>query len=292
MAIEYRFFDRSDDELIRTSELPREGGIAVAARCTGYEVGRDEILELSIVDFDGNELFSKVVKPQNLEEWSDEAASGGISPADVADAPELYQFEDEISDLFKSATIVVGQHMGFIGELVESSWVSLPAYEAFDLIEQFRESHCAVDYPTQPAAAVTLEGIAAYYDLDCDESTLSGVACAVAAAYLKLVEEHAAEREAKDPAHWEAYERKIAEEQRDEERQQAAQRAKQVKTSQINAILWMGSAIIFGNVAVQLHLRSFDPALVVMAAIAAVFFAYKWISCLYAVYKLNKKDSR
>ena len=288
MAIEYRFFNRSDEELIKTSELPREGGIAVAVRSTGYDIARDEVVELSIVDFAGNELFSQVVKPQNLEEWGDEAASGGIKPADVADAPELYQFEDEICELFENATVVVGQHIGFIGEVIESSWVSLPPYEPFDLVEQFRLSHCAADYPTEPAAAVTLEGIAGYYALDFDESTTTGVARAVAAAYLKLVEEHASEREAKGPAHWEAYERRLADERRDEERRQAAERAQQVKTSQINAILWMGAMIIFGNVAVQLHIRGFDPALVVMAVVATAFFAAKWASCLYSIYKLKK----
>ena len=287
MGIEYRFFDRSDEELIKASELPREGGIAVAVRTTGYDVARDEVVELSIVDFAGNELFSRTVKPQNLEEWSDDA-SGGISAADVAEAPELYQFEDEISELFENATVVVGQHIGFIGEVIESSWVSLPPYEPFDLVEQFCASHCAADYPAEPAAVATLEGIAGYYDLSCDESSTTGIARCVASAYLKLVEEHAAEREAKGPQHWEAYERRLAEERRSEERQQAAVRAQQVKTSQINAILWMGAMIIFGNVAVQLHIREFDPALVVMAVVATVFFAAKWISCLHSIYKLKK----
>lgn len=290
MAIEYRFFDRSDEELIRTSELPVEGGIAVAVRTTGYDVSRDEVLQLSIVDFDGNELFSQVVKPQNLEGWADDAASGGIVPSDVAEAPELYQFEDEISELFENATVVVGQHMDFICEAIESSWVSLPPCERFDLIEQFRLSHCAADYPTQPAAAVTLEGIAGYYGQPCDESTTTGIARAAATAYLKLVEEHAAEREAKGPAHWAAYESKLADERRAEERQEAVQRNQMVKTTQINAILWMGAMIIFGNVAVQLHLRAFDPALVVMAAVATVFFAVKWVSCLLAIYKLKKMN--
>ena len=289
MAIEYRFFDRSDEELIKTSELPKEGGIAVAVRSTGFEVSRDEVLQLCIVDFEGNELFSQVVKPQNLEEWTDEAASGGITPADVSEAPELYQFEDEIVELFKGASIVVGQHMGFINEIIESSWVSLPAYESFDLIEQFRASHCSADYPTEPAAVATLEGIAAYYGLPYDGSTMAGIARTVADAYIKLVDEHAAEREAKGPEHWEAHERELAEERRSEELKKAAKRNEELRTNKINAILWMGGTIIFGNVAVQLYLREFDGALIAMGAIVTAFCAFKWITCLLAVFRQKEE---
>ena len=120
MAIEYRFFDRGDEALIKAAEMPLEGGVAVAVRTTGYEVGTDEVVQMSIVDFDGNELFSQTVKPQNIEEWSDSDAAGGLLPADVTDLPELFQFEDEIIELFENASIVVGQHIGFISEIIES----------------------------------------------------------------------------------------------------------------------------------------------------------------------------
>ena len=289
MSIEYRFLDRSDEMLIETSELPVEEGIAVAVRTTGYEIGTDEVVRLSIVDFEGNELFNQTVKPQNIEEWSDASASGGITPADVEDAPELFQFEDEIIELFKGASVVVGQHIGFIHEIIESSWVSLPDCKEYDLSQEFCASHCTVDYPGQPAAVAALSGIAAYYDLDCDESDTTPIARTVAACYIKLIREHAEVRLGKGQAHWEAYEQRQEEARKNDVQAQAVERIKEIKTLRTNALLWLCAAAIFSNLAVQLYLRGMEFGIVIIVAAIAVFLAVKWVQCLYGLYKLRNK---
>lgn len=288
MAIEYKYLDRDDDALIATSELPVEEGIAVAVRTTGYELGTDEVVQLSIVDFQGNELLAQTVKPQNIEDWANPEASGGITPADVAEAPELFQFEDEITELFEKASIVVGLHVGFIHEIIESSWVSLPDSVEFDLAQEFCASHCTADFPGTPAAVAALSGIASYYGVECDEVTTTGTARAVAASYVALVKEHAAERLAKGADHWEAYERRKEEARKDDRQAMEDERRQQVKTLQINAILWLGAAAIFGNLAVQLGTRGVNFGIVVVVIAAAVYFAARWIASLYGLYKLRK----
>ena len=289
MAIEYQFLDRDDETLIATSELPVEDGIAVAVRTTGYEVGTDEIVELSIVDFSGNELLAQVVKPQNIEEWSDVEASGGITPADVADAPELFQFEDEIRELFEKASVVVGQHIGFIREMVEASWVALPDFREYDLMGEFCASHSATDYPDQPAAVATLAGIAGYYGIAYEKATTTDTARTVAASYLKLVEEHAQVRVDKGSEYWQRYDERLEESRRADAQAQAVQRNQEARTMGINGLLWLCAAAIFSNLAVQLHLRGVDFGFVAVAAFAAVFFAIRWIMCLYAMVKLRRK---
>lgn len=288
MALEYRFLDRDDETLIATSELPVEEGIAVDVRTTGYEIGVDEVVQLSIVDFEGNELFSQTVKPQNIEEWSDENASGGIMPSDVAEAPELYQFEDEIIALFEKASIVVGLHMEFIHEIIESSWVSLPACEECDLSKEFCASHCAVDYPGQPAAVAALPGIAGYYDVECDESGVSGSARTVASCYIALVKEHAEERLGKGAAYWESYERRLEEERKNDQKLQAANRLEELKALRTNAILWLCGAAILSNLAVQLFIRNMNGGFVAIAVAAAIYAAVRWIICLVSIAKLRK----
>ena len=289
MAIEYRFYDRGDESLIETAELPLEGGIAVAVRTTGYEVGTDEVVQMSIVDFAGNELFAQTAKPQNIEEWPASDASGGLSPADVAEAPELFQFEDEIIGLFENATVVVGEHMDFISEIIESSWVSLPSFEPFDLVDQFCASHCTADYPGRPAAVAALEGIAGYYGIDADMASTTGIAQAAASCYGRLVAEHKAERDAKGEAHWADYRRKLEEAERGDLQLQAAKRREAIRANRINAILWLCAAAIFGNLAVQLNVRGFEFGFVVVAAAAAVFFTVRWVMCLYAMFKLSRQ---
>ena len=66
--MEYSFYDQGDERLLELADLPRENGIALAMRTTGYAPKEDEILELAVVDLRGNELFSKRVKPQNVED--------------------------------------------------------------------------------------------------------------------------------------------------------------------------------------------------------------------------------
>lgn len=287
MAMEYRFLNRDDDVLIETSELPVEEGIAVAIRCTGYELGVDEIVQLSIVDFQGNELFSQVVKPQNIEDWNDADASGGIMPSDVAEAPELFQFEDEISELFENASIVVGQHMGFIHEIIESSWVSLPNCKEYDLTGEFCASHCDAEYPGQPAVAAALPGIADYYGIACEQTDATAIARTVASCYVALITEHAQVRLDKGEQHWEAYEQRKAEALKTDERAQAAERLTEIKALRTNAILWICGFAIFSNLAVQLYVRGFNTGLVVVAAAAAVYVAVRCILCLYSLFKLR-----
>ena len=288
MGIVYRFLERGAEELIAASELPVEDGIAVAVRTTGYEAGKDEVVQLSIVDFGGDVLFERLLKPQNVDDWSDGVASGGITPADVAECPELYQFEDEVAELFEGASIVVGEHVRFIHEAIETSWVTLHDARELDLVERFCASHCTADYPDQPAAVASLQGIAAYYGLPCDESSTTGIARTVAACYLKLVEEAATERLAKTPAYWEEYERGIDEARRSDARSQEEQRVASLKTARINALLWLCAAAVFGNLAVQLYIRGVDFGFVAVTVAAAVYFIVRWIMSLRAVSRLRK----
>lgn len=265
--MKYRFFCPDDDRLVEMTELPVEDGIAVAVFTTGFDSENDEVVALSIVDFDGNERFSKTVKPQNTESWQPSAASGGIAPADVEELPELYQFEEEISDLYESASIVVMQHMSFVDEVIESSWVSLPRYTKFDLIEQFCASHCAADYPGEPAAAAALDGIAQYYGLEADMSSTLSIARLIASCYRAFVEEHVKEHAAKGEAYWEERARRLAEESKPSPTEIARER----NLNRMNGLLWVAAAIIFISLCIQLYQNGFSMVLMAICGVFAGF---------------------
>ena len=269
--MQYQFLDAGDEKLIELSELPSNNVVSFALRTTGYDTEEDEVVQLTIVDLDGKELFSKTVKPQNREEWEAGEASGGIGPADVEDAPELYQFEEEISDLFEQAAIVVGQHMTFADNVIESSWVTLPEYKGFDIIEQFCLTHSTTDYRNEPATVATLEGIASYYGLEGDTSTTTGTAKLIGACYRKLAEEHAREREAKGAEYWERRERRLAEEAAKNESANTAVRIREKRLNQMNALLWVAGGLIFVSLIIQLYQRGGDISFMVVCGVAAAF---------------------
>ena len=110
----------------------------------------------------------------------------------------------------------------------------------------------------------------------------------MAACYLKLVEEAATERLAKTPAYWEEYERGIDEARRSDARSQEEQRVASLKTARINALLWLCAAAVFGNLAVQLHIRGVDFGFVAIVVAAAIYFVVRWIMSLRAVSRLRK----
>ncbi len=276
--MQYEFFNPGDERILEMSELSTAGAIALAVRATGYDTEEDEVVELSIVDFEGKELFSKVVKPQNHEEWEPSDASGGIAPADVAEAPELYQFEEEVSVIFEEAEFAAGQHMLFVKEIIESSWVTLPDYVGRDIIEDFRECHCTSDYRNQPATIATLESIASYYGITADESSTLGTARTIAACYKALVKEYADQREAKGADYWLRREQRLAEEAARNESANSAARLREKRFNQMNGLLWVAAALIFVSLIIQLYQRGGDVSFMVICGAFAVFATIRAIA--------------
>lgn len=275
--MEYKFLDRDDETLIETSELQCSHGIAVAVRTTGYELGHDEVVELAIVDFDGNVQFSQRVKPQNAGDWGASDASGGLSPEDVEDAPELYQFEDEIIELFEKAETIACQHLPFTKDVIEASWVSLPNFEGADVIELFCQSHCSTDHPGEPAVAASLPAITAYYGLPEVDATAIGEAALIAACYQAIVAEHVKEREAKGEEYWKQYDESKAGERAELERRQANARLREHRMNQMNGLLWIAGAIIFTSLAIQLYQRGGDIGVILISVAMAVFAASRGV---------------
>lgn len=286
--MDYRFLDQGDERLLELSELPTQGGLAVALRTTGYDLEGDEVVELALCDLDGNVLFCQKVRPQNVEAWAPGEQSGGLGPADVQDAPELYQFEERISELFGDAAMVVALHGDFAKAMIEAGWVSLPDYPSFDLTEQFCAAHSTADSPLQPATAASLQGIAGYYGEGAPAGGTADEAALLARCYRHFVEEQSRQRADKGSAYWEAYEQRLAEEARHDAAALERERVQALKNMRVSALLWLCAAAVFYNLAVQIAVRGGEVSLSVMVAAVAVFFTYKWIRSLYLMYKLHK----
>ena len=75
---------------------------------TGLNGGRgDEIVELSIIDDNGDILIDTLVKPDNKTSWIDAQEIHGISPDDVIDAPSLKSLMPEILRVISGKTVVI-----------------------------------------------------------------------------------------------------------------------------------------------------------------------------------------
>ena len=277
-SMEFAYLDQGDERLLELADLPAGAGIAVTMHTTGYSLEDDEIVELAIVDLDGNRLFNQQVKPQNIEQWNASDASGGLAPNDVADCPELFQFEDEIRTLFDKAEVVVFEHQDFAVSLIEASWISLPDFRGVDLDGQFRMAHCVRDYPSEPAAAAGLKNIAAYYGIGCDGASLVDDAAALAACYRAFVKEHVEARDAKGAAYWDDRERRLAQQAQQDSTKDATAQMREKRLNQMNGLLWIAGAIIFASLIIQLYQRGGDASLMVIAGAVSVFCVIRGIA--------------
>ena len=85
--------------------------ICLDTETTGLDRYDDEILQLSIVDGDGNVLFNKLCKPLLHDSWPSAQKIHGISPADVANCKHLLEYASEIEHILLDADIIVGYNL-------------------------------------------------------------------------------------------------------------------------------------------------------------------------------------
>ena len=67
----------------------------------------DEIVELTIIDDDGNILLNTLVKPIVHTYWPGAQRVHGISPMDVRNAPTQKQISDKIRDAVRGTRVVI-----------------------------------------------------------------------------------------------------------------------------------------------------------------------------------------
>ena len=72
---------------------------------TGFK-SDDEILQIAVIDSDGNELMNTRVRPTRKQQWPKAQEIHGTSPEDVADAPTIDELLPQIADLFSDSRIV------------------------------------------------------------------------------------------------------------------------------------------------------------------------------------------
>lgn len=105
---------------------------------TGLDPDEDEILQIAIIDGDGNTLINTLVKPYLHTDWCDAEMIHGISPAMVADMPQLHELIPVIKGIFESADLVVsynGAH--FDAAFLAAIGIDISHITHFDVMHEF-----------------------------------------------------------------------------------------------------------------------------------------------------------
>lgn len=80
--------------------------IAINFEATGYEY-KNELLQLSVINFRGDILFNSYFKPQKHKEWTETEKENGITPEMVANAPQISDMAKQITEIFNNAELIL-----------------------------------------------------------------------------------------------------------------------------------------------------------------------------------------
>ena len=98
-----------------------------------------EILQLSIVDKNGEKIFNQYYKPKFATEWPRAEKCNHISPKFVENEPCIDADIERIEGIFAKADLVVGYNIGFDLRMLQQSGIHVPMEEKkyVDLMEPF-----------------------------------------------------------------------------------------------------------------------------------------------------------
>lgn len=113
--------------------------LVIDTETTGIEMG-SEILQLSIIDGEGNTDYNQYFKPEKATSWEGAQKVNGISPEMVADKPCISERLPEIQKIFDNADTIIGYNTPFdIGMLKHAGINFKPELKHIDVMQDFAE---------------------------------------------------------------------------------------------------------------------------------------------------------
>ena len=112
--------------------------IVIDTETTGISF-KDDVLQVSIIDFDGNVLFDKYMKPLHCTEWPEAERINGISPEMVANCETISYYKDEIQAILDDADLVIGYNLSFDLGILEEKGIIVKDQDVYDVMFVFAE---------------------------------------------------------------------------------------------------------------------------------------------------------
>lgn len=143
--------------------------IVIDIETTGLCPVVDEILQIAIIDVNGNTLYNSYIKPICATEWTDAENINHISPDMVKDAPDIYAAMPVVNAILSQAKRIIGyNHINFDLEFMRAYGAIIPDdAELYDVMLEFAPIYGERRYDTDDEYKwQKLTVCAAYYGYD------------------------------------------------------------------------------------------------------------------------------
>lgn len=113
--------------------------IVIDTETTGLNADTDELLQVSIIDSQGNTLFNSYIKPLFTENWDGAMAVNHITPEMVANAPNIIEVKQEINKIINSANLIVGYNTDFDLSFLSAVGIENSKATVIDVMQDFAD---------------------------------------------------------------------------------------------------------------------------------------------------------
>lgn len=113
--------------------------IVIDTETTGLNADTDELLQVSIIDSQGNTLFNSYIKPLYTDNWNKAMAVNHITPEMVANAPNILEVKQEINRILNSANIIVGYSTNFDLSFLSAVGIENSKATVIDVMQDFAD---------------------------------------------------------------------------------------------------------------------------------------------------------
>lgn len=93
--------------------------IVLDTETTGLNAAEDELLQVSIIDEEGNVLFDSYIRPTQHTEWAEAERVNHITPEMVDNSPTIEEVMPEINNILKRYDKIVGYNVRFDADFLK-----------------------------------------------------------------------------------------------------------------------------------------------------------------------------
>lgn len=95
--------------------------IVLDTETTGLNAAEDELLQVSIIDEEGNVLFDSYIRPTQHTEWAEAERVNHITPEMVDNSPTIEEVMPEINNILKRYDKIVGYNVRFDADFLKNN---------------------------------------------------------------------------------------------------------------------------------------------------------------------------